>query len=355
MNDRFEYIDTSKGIGILMVVWAHIMLTGWTHEFIYAFHMPLFFLLSGMLFQRGKYNSIGSFIVHRAKRLFIPYVIYSVLTWILWAAFRYVRHDEVESYVMPLMQTFIAQGSGAYIVHNSALWFIPCLFMVEILYYFICAAGKWWSLFLCFGGAILSFMLGSVYGADYWFLLPWNADAALIALPFYCVGNLVAKEIGLSRLKTYFSENKMAGFVGWVLLGCILFWSATSYGECSMGSSSYGCAPWIFIIRAFIGCAWLVGLALLIDMIRVHGRVSSTIIDYLKWTGVKSLDIMCLHIPAKGVCMIVVAALVGITVDDVSMSPLWSGVSFLITMFGVWVAMKIVPVDRLSQAIAKRL
>ncbi len=169
---RFDYIDIAKGIGILMVVWAHIMLTGWTHEFIYAFHMPLFFLLSGMLFQRGKYNSIGAFIVHRAKRLFIPYVFYSVLTWILWAAFRYARHDDVESYVMPLMQTFIAQGSGAYIVHNSALWFIPCLFLVEILYYYISETGKWWALYICMGGAILRVMLGKVCDADYWFLLP---------------------------------------------------------------------------------------------------------------------------------------------------------------------------------------
>jgi len=49
---RYDYIDIAKGLGILMVVWAHIMITGWTHQFIYAFHMPLFFLLSGMLFKR---------------------------------------------------------------------------------------------------------------------------------------------------------------------------------------------------------------------------------------------------------------------------------------------------------------
>ena len=77
--NRYDYIDISKGIGILMVVWAHIMLAGWTHQMFYAFHMPLFFLLSGMLFRRDKYTSFSSFLAHRAKRLLIPYFIYSYL------------------------------------------------------------------------------------------------------------------------------------------------------------------------------------------------------------------------------------------------------------------------------------
>ena len=136
-TNRYDYIDIAKGIGILMVVWAHILIFGWTHRMIYAFHMPLFFFLSGMLFQRDKYTSFSVFVAKRAKRLLAPYAIYSVLTWMVWAAFRYMRHDDVDSYLMPLLQTFYAQGSGAYMVHNSALWFIPCLFLTELLYFFI--------------------------------------------------------------------------------------------------------------------------------------------------------------------------------------------------------------------------
>ena len=52
--NRYEYIDITKGIGILLVVWAHILLVGWTHRFIYAFHMPLFFFMSGYLFNSVK-------------------------------------------------------------------------------------------------------------------------------------------------------------------------------------------------------------------------------------------------------------------------------------------------------------
>ena len=37
---RYDYLDITKGLGILAVVWAHIMLVGWSHKVIYAFHMP---------------------------------------------------------------------------------------------------------------------------------------------------------------------------------------------------------------------------------------------------------------------------------------------------------------------------
>lgn len=59
---RYEYIDIAKGIGILLVVWAHILLVGVSHRVIYAFHMPLFFMISGMLFRREKYNNFCDFL-----------------------------------------------------------------------------------------------------------------------------------------------------------------------------------------------------------------------------------------------------------------------------------------------------
>lgn len=353
-TNRYDYIDIAKGIGILMVVWAHILIFGWTHQMIYAFHMPLFFLLSGMLFQRGKYTSFSVFVAKRTKRLLAPYAIYSVLTWMVWAAFRYMRHDDVDSYLMPLLQTFYAQGSGAYMVHNSALWFIPCLFLTEILYFFISRLRNLWTLAVCFICAFLSFGVGAVYGDAYWFLLPWNADAALIALPFYCVGNMIGSNIGHQKILKSAEKHMRWYGVLFVGLTVLLYWSAIAFGECSMGSSSYQCPSGVFLSRAFVGCAWLLNLSLLLSIQKDSMWVIVILRNLFKWAGKSSLDIMCLHIPAKGVCMIVVATVVGVSVDTVAISPLWSGVSFFVTMLAVWVFMQLVPVAKLSQTITKR-
>ena len=135
-KSRFDYIDIAKGLGILAVVWAHIMLVGWSHEIIYAFHMSFFFFVAGMLFKREKYTSFGNFIKKRSKRLLVPYFIYAVASYALWAGLKYLSHEPLESILKPLPQIFIAQGSGRFMMFNSALCFISCLFVVEIIYFF---------------------------------------------------------------------------------------------------------------------------------------------------------------------------------------------------------------------------
>ena len=54
MGKRIEWIDVSKGIGIILVLIGHISLNGGLNKFIYSFHMPLFFILSGFTFNLAK-------------------------------------------------------------------------------------------------------------------------------------------------------------------------------------------------------------------------------------------------------------------------------------------------------------
>lgn len=50
MKERIQEIDIAKGIGILLVIAGHSVPYGSSlHTWIYSFHMPLFFLLSGLV------------------------------------------------------------------------------------------------------------------------------------------------------------------------------------------------------------------------------------------------------------------------------------------------------------------
>ncbi len=61
-NKRIEYIDVAKGIGILLVVFGFVVYGGnykmvgseTISNFIYSFHMPLFFVISGMCIKESK-------------------------------------------------------------------------------------------------------------------------------------------------------------------------------------------------------------------------------------------------------------------------------------------------------------
>ena len=328
---RYDYLDIAKGLGILAVVWAHIMLVGWSHKVIYAFHMPLFFFISGMLFGRKKYDSFLSFLRKRAKRLLLPYALYSVATWGIWALFRFLRHDQVDSYWNPLLQTLIAQGSGEFMVHNSALWFVPCLFVVELMYWGLSKLKDWQTILACFTLAGLSFLFGHLWGSAYWFMLPYNFDAALIALPFYSVGNLVIKHHPHTEIVGFVNNHRFWSWSVFVLLTVVLVAGALSFGECSMGSSSYQCNGGIFLIRAFVGCFAVILFSILISP--KYGQVAA--MRPLIWYGRNSLDVMCLHIPAKGVVMIFIAKFLSTDVDYLSSH--WGGAiaAFVVTMIGV--------------------
>ncbi len=93
-NKRNEYIDYAKGIGILLVVYGHVIvglnsvklnisettILELQKNIIYSFHMPLFFFLSGIfVFKSLKTRNSFNFILNKIKVLIYPLFIWSVL------------------------------------------------------------------------------------------------------------------------------------------------------------------------------------------------------------------------------------------------------------------------------------
>lgn len=91
MQNRINWIDSAKGIAIILVVYGHIILglhnAGmWNtfnyhlqYSFIYTFHMPLFFMLSGLFLSKWVSRDANQAITQKARRLLIPYVVWSII------------------------------------------------------------------------------------------------------------------------------------------------------------------------------------------------------------------------------------------------------------------------------------
>lgn len=59
-SKRIDWVDVAKGVGIFLMVMGHSSMPDAVNRWIYSFHMPLFFLLSGLVFNPGKYpNWVG--------------------------------------------------------------------------------------------------------------------------------------------------------------------------------------------------------------------------------------------------------------------------------------------------------
>lgn len=128
-SGRLEYLDIAKGIGILLVVLGHHLsgfdrLTAW----IYSFHMPLFFVISGWLYSHKRPNdSMWAFATKKAKSLLYPYVVFSILI-LVWKYTLYFLLGSVpeEGFREIWLKTVTAYG-------YHALWFLPVLFFSEII------------------------------------------------------------------------------------------------------------------------------------------------------------------------------------------------------------------------------
>lgn len=69
---RIVEFDIAKGIGIILVVIGHQNIPHSVTNWIFSFHMPLFFILSGFFFSsKRKFYEIFK---RRVKSLIIPYV-----------------------------------------------------------------------------------------------------------------------------------------------------------------------------------------------------------------------------------------------------------------------------------------
>lgn len=79
-------LDAVKGLAIVLMVFGHAVWTGPVREFVYLFHMPVFFIAAGWLFRGAEDGpSLGRAVLRRAARIWWPYV--------FWATVLIVCHD----------------------------------------------------------------------------------------------------------------------------------------------------------------------------------------------------------------------------------------------------------------------
>ena len=73
-KNRIDYFDIAKGFGIILVILGHCKIKKYQllFNFIYCFHMPMFFIISGYFFRQRENRELMKKIV---KNFIIPYII----------------------------------------------------------------------------------------------------------------------------------------------------------------------------------------------------------------------------------------------------------------------------------------
>ena len=131
MKKRVGYFDIAKGIGIILVVIAHIEYMPLAmREYIVTFHMPAFFVISGMLMHLTKEaeRRLKPLLAHKFIRIFLPYLVFSLI----YPVSYYLRFMITgEGYSAELFRQDIIAGIS--MMGVSVLWFLPELFFSELI------------------------------------------------------------------------------------------------------------------------------------------------------------------------------------------------------------------------------
>lgn len=139
VRTREKWVDEVKVIACILVVLGHFFqsmtkanilpendLYQWLNTTIYYFHVPLFFICSGYLYQKySKVNSVGSWwknVAKKALALGVPYATFSTATWVLKTVFSGSVNKQADS----LFSTLVLSPSAPY-------WYLYALFFIFLV------------------------------------------------------------------------------------------------------------------------------------------------------------------------------------------------------------------------------
>lgn len=274
-TSRIGWIDTAKGIGLLCVILGHLSIP-YLDTWIYFFHMPLFFFLSGFVFSGRKYD-FATFLKKKVRSLVIPYFTLGGGIFLFFCVVYALEGRPAGDYLQ-MVKNFLVQE------HYWTVWFLACLFLTELIAYGIHAtfpekplAADAVSIALC-GFGLLRYRLG-------WGSLPWNLDVALIAQFFFRAGfRFRTVEPGLKRFDGLKVLPKLAIVGGMMGLDLVLGFVCIRVSGASMDMSVgwYGNALLIFP-AAFCGILGVILFARMIEW------------KWLRWLGRNTMVIFAWH------------------------------------------------------------
>ena len=282
-KERIDWIDYAKALGVFLVIMGHTYkgysFIGW----IYSFHMPLFFFLSGITLKIEQI-SCKEFFKKRVKALLIPYILYSAVYIILEVVKGALNGNMDETIKYFLRDAFWIRGQQATI----GLWFLPLLFLVEVLLMAVCKGIR--NKNLRAGTVLFITVIGFLYADKIGKALPWGLDAAFVVI-FFLYAGYVFQQVCLSS----WMNGKQKDIFKYSIIGVGLLFANIIFNNYNMKligdnadmySLRYG-NEILYILSALAGIGFI-SIVLGYILKNVKSR-------FWRFMGRNTLHIYCLH------------------------------------------------------------
>lgn len=203
MTTRVKWIDVVKALGIFIVYLGHF---GWQagrgFTFVFTHNVALFFFISGCAESFSTEKNIIKYILKKIRGVLLPAYFFAFL-----AIFVIAVADNAEWWFIEGQIPFIMRGMIRNQFPAGTLWFLTCLFVMQIIFFIIKQLKNKWLIF--FVSVFVYYV--SVQVLPLYEIIPpklcYNFDSALVYLIYYAIGYLTYPWIdALFKLDTWIKK-----------------------------------------------------------------------------------------------------------------------------------------------------
>ena len=287
---RLKYIDWCKGVGIIFILIGHIDagLLNTSESFVApllrwgnSFKIIIFYVLSGYLFsyKNSRYISGKDYFLKRIKQLGYPYLLYSVPAILIESMYGIYKGEPLGTAVLTNFIDFVTLRG------ISTLWFLPCLFIAEILFCFINT-----QKYKCKTLSAISIIIVSVLIFNRSDVIKHN----VLAMVFNNIGMVIEKGIFAFSIfsLSYYLSKYILKLPGLILAGggivSIMLSQFNNYID--LNNLKYGELPGLFIFTGLLATYSFMYIFKCLEEKKFR-------LAYLNFMGINSLFIMCTHLP----------------------------------------------------------
>ncbi|MBO4887432.1 MAG: acyltransferase family protein [Firmicutes bacterium] len=287
---RKEYLDIAKGIGILLMVLAHCPLVyNPIKQWIYSFHMPLFFFVAGMVWNKPSHEKRGfftwKFLYDKVLRLIIPCFIWGIVYLIIDAVMKRSFSPRYFAYLVYGSQAGFRKAGSL-----SSLWFLPCMFLsvcaFEVIQQTIAKLkrGIWVLCCVSVVFAVAGLFLPRLSNG-----YPWSTDVAFLGVTFMMWGYLTKNAFETEAKKENLTALLLLIGLLALSLTCFLNLPYVSTNNVDMAGRHTG-NPLLYLFNAAAGSALVLFLSVFLCRIQ---KLAAFCADL----GRKTIPILVLHKP----------------------------------------------------------
>lgn len=254
-GQRKIWIDWAKTLSIFAIVWGHCFPEGLC-GFIYAFNVPVFFIISGYLCHREA--SFGKCFDKTLHNLIIPYFILAAIK----VAGPVIKHIGDGEWIWS-----VAAVLGGFHSLNDApgcsnLWFVYSLVIVKLLFQVSSGKRDIALAMACLAGAV-------VYNDILHLEWRWAVSNCLLAYPFFIIGNSLRDKDILQRLVISARQYRYGAALAAALLIAVTYIVGTQNGQAKLYMGQYANNVGLFAIGALTGSMAVFVLSALLDGVRL--------------------------------------------------------------------------------------